>query len=133
MPFKVISRCLQAHRAKDWQQLRTLLHPDARIGVFASGGKPADPEDAIAAMAAAHEDTSYHADVGSVRVLDEHAVLLTGRVEFRSEEGRWIRAKRVWLYVVVDDLLFRSQVFESETEAQGAYSRLGIDLGVPSP
>jgi hypothetical protein len=127
----VVNQCLQAHRAEDWQQLRKLLHPDARIGVFAAGGKPGDPEDAIAAMEAAHEDTSYHADVKSVRELDEHAVLLTGHVEFRSKEGKWNRADRVWLYVVVDNLLFRSQVFESETEAQETYARLGIDLGVP--
>jgi hypothetical protein len=133
VPSRVVSQCLQAHRTRNWEQLRKLLHPDAQIGVFAAGGKPADPEAAIAAMEGAHEDTSYHADVAAVRTLDENAVLLTGRVEYRSTEGEWIRGERVWLYIVVDNLLYRSQVFETEAEAQETYARLGIDLGVPSP
>ena len=84
-------------------------------------------------MEAAQEDTSYHADVATVRTLDENAVLITSRVEYRSTEGEWIRAERVWLYIVVDNLLYRSRVFEAEAEAQETYARLGIDLGVPSP
>jgi uncharacterized protein DUF4440 len=131
VPSRIVSQCLQAHRTKDWEQLRTLLHPDAQIGVFTAGGKPADPDAAIAAMEAAHEDVSYHADVQSIRILDEHAVLLTGRVEYRSAEGKWVKADRVWLYVVLDDLLYRSQVFESERQAQETYVRLGSSLGVP--
>jgi hypothetical protein len=130
VPFRVVNQCLQAHRTKNWEQLRKLLHPDARIGVFAAGGAPGDPEDAIAAMEAAHEDTSYHADVDSMRMLDEHAVLLTGRVEYRSKEGKRIKEERVWLYVVVDTLLYRSQVFRTEVEAQEVYRQLGITLGV---
>jgi hypothetical protein len=32
--------------------------------------------------------------------------------------------------VVVDNLLYRSQVFRTEVEAQEAYRQLGITLGV---
>ena len=124
MPFRVVTECLNAHRAKDWQRLRELFHPEARIGVFAGGGAPGNPEEAIAAMATAHETLVYQADIESVRVL--------GYVQYRAEDERITRADKVWLYVVVDDKLFRSQVFETEAAAVGAYRRLGINLGVLS-
>ena len=84
-------------------------------------------------MATAHETLVYQADIKSVRVLDDHAVVLTGYVQYRAETERITRADKAWLYVVVDDRLFRSQVFETEAAAVGAYRRLGIDLGVSSP
>ena len=133
MPFSVITQCLRAHRAKDWQRLRELFHPQARIGVFANGGAPGDPEDAIAAMEAARESPVYGADIESVRVLDEHAAVLKGHVQHRAEDGRIVQAERAWLYVVVDDKLFRSQVFENERAAVEAYRLHGLDLGVASP
>ena len=133
MPLRVVTECLRAHRGQDWQQLREFLHPEARIGVFAGGGTPGNPEDAIAAMAAAHESLVYHADIKSVRVLDEHAVVLHGYVQHRSEHGRIVTAQKVWLYVVVDDKLFRSEVFETEAAALEAYRSLGITLGTSSP
>jgi hypothetical protein len=131
MPLRVVTQVLQAHRVKDWQGLRELLHPDAQIGVVAAGGKPGDPERAIAAMQAAHEDGIYGPEIKSSRVLDEHAVLLSGHVEYRSEQEGGLKAHRVWLYVIIDNLLYRSQVFESEEEARDAYNRLGVTLGVP--
>ena len=132
VPFRVVTECLNAHRAKDWQRLRELFHPEARIGVFAGGGAPRDPDDAIAAMETAHETLVYQADIDSVRVLDDHAVVLKGYVQYRAKDERIIKTDKVWLYVVVDDKLFRSQVFETEAAALEAYRRLGIDLGVSS-
>ena len=46
--------------------------------------------------------------------------------------GRIVQAERAWLYVVVDDKLFRSQVFENERAAVEAYRLHGLDLGVAS-
>ena len=80
----------------------------------------------------AHETLVYQADVDSVRVLDDHAVVLKGYVQYRDKDERIIKTDKVWLYVVVDDKLFRSQVFETEAAALEAYRRLGIDLGVSS-
>ena len=82
-------------------------------------------------MEAARESLVYDADIESVRVLDEHAAVLTGHVQHRAD-GRIVQAERVWLYVVVDDKLFRSQVFETERAAIETYRLLGIDLGVAS-
>lgn len=81
-------------------------------------------------MQAAHEDITYFANISSTRALDDHAVLLTGHVLHRSERGGPLKAERVWLYVVVENQLYRSQVFQTEVEAQEVYRRLGISLGV---
>ena len=130
MPLRLVTDCLHAHRGKDWDRLRELFHPDALIGVFVAGGEPGCPEEAIAAMQAAHEDTTYHADVRSARELDEHAVVLTGHVQHRTPDGRLRAEDRAWLYVVVDKKLYRSQVFADEASAVDTYRRLGVDLGV---
>jgi ketosteroid isomerase-like protein len=123
---------LRAHRAQDWEGLGELFHPDARIGVFAAGGEPGDPEDAITAMREAHQDLGYYAEIESARGLDDHAIVLKGYVQHASASGRPLRAERVWLYVVVDGKLFRSQVFEDEGLALETYRRHGLELGVPS-
>jgi len=125
-------KCLEAHRAQDWDELRRLFHPRAKIGVFAGGGLPSDPEKALADMKAAHSDVLYQADVQTARELDEHAVVLKGRVRYRLDAGGFIDAERSWLYVVVDGRLYRSQMFRTSTEAELAYTTYGLDLGVAS-
>ena len=124
----LVTQLLGAHRTKDWDLLRTLIHPEGKIGVFATGGTPADPETAIAAMKAAHEEVSYMADVDRVRVLDDHAMIVQGAVEHRRD-GRFVREAHAWLYVFVDGLLYRSEMFDSEQEARQAYAERGIELG----
>jgi hypothetical protein len=125
-------KCLEAHRAQDWDELRRLFHPRAKIGVFAGGGLPSDPEKALADMKSAHSDVLYQADVQTARELDEHAVVLKGRVRYRLDAGGFIDAERSWLYVVVDGRLYRSQMFRTSTEAELAYTTYGLDLGVAS-
>jgi len=91
-------------------------------------------------MAAAHESLVYHADIKSVRVLDEHAVVLHGYVQHRSEHGRIVTAQKVWLYVVVDDKPFllaeiKAALGERVTTVfvrQGHYARDGIERGAPA-
>lgn len=123
----LVTQLLGAHRRKDWDGLRKLIHPDAKIGVFAAGGKPVDVETAIAAMQTVHEDVSYRADVNATRVIDDHAVILQGAVE-RRREGRFVGESHAWLYVFIDGLLHRSEMFGSEQEAWRAYAERGIDL-----
>ncbi len=125
-------RCLDAHRAQDWDELRRIFHPRAKIGVFAGGGVPSDPEKALADMKDAHSDVLYQADVQTARELDEHAVVLKGRVRYRLDTGGFIDAERSWLYVVVDGQLYRSQMFRTSTAAEVAYATYGVDLGVAS-
>lgn len=127
-PLEVVHDCLAAHRSQDWERLRTLFHPEARIGTFAGGGAPDDPEKAIADMRRAHEDRMYGASVLRASELDERAALLEGRVRYRSDAG-FADVERCWLYVVLDGLLYRSQVFESAYEARATYQARGPTLG----
>jgi hypothetical protein len=126
-PIEVVQACLDAPGATDWDRLRQLFHSEARIGVFAGGGRPEDPETAIAAMQAAHEDVVYQASVATIRQLDEHAVLLQGRVRYVTASGgsptsgdsgstsSWTK--------------YRSAVFRSGEEALVAYETQGLRLG----
>jgi hypothetical protein len=129
-PASVARACLAAHRDQDWERLRTLFHPKARIGTFAGGGHPEEPETALRRLQMAHSDLIYHAEVGSLVELNEEAVLLKGSVRSRSPKGGWHATQRAWLYVVRGGLLYRSAVYETPHQARAEYERLGSTLGV---
>jgi hypothetical protein len=129
-PAEVARACLAAHRAQDWEKLRTLLHPNARIGTFTGGGRPQAPEEAIARLREAHEDHVYQARVSDMEELDDHAVVLEGGVRFR-DGGGWAQVERSWLYVVREGLLYRSAVYRTSDDARNEYEIRGPTLGVP--
>lgn len=129
-PTKVAWACLEAHRAQDWDRLRTLLHPNARIGTFAGGGRPEDPEAAIVRLREMHEDFLYQANVANMIELDAEAVVLEGRVQYRRNEG-WADTEQTWLYVIRQGLLYRSAVYRSSHHARAEYEMLGPTLGIP--
>jgi len=82
-------------------------------------------------MRSAHEsDVAYAADVSDLRQLDEHAVLLQGRVRYTAESGGFADVERFWLYVVVDGRVYRSAVFASANAAIAEYEAHGLTLGV---
>ena len=118
----VIHALLAAHRGADWDGVRRLLHPEARIGVFSTGGRPANPEDALEAMRQAHAQTTYTAYVNEIEELDGNGFLLLGRVRYPHESGGFADVERVWVYVLRDDLLYRSAMFPSALEARQAYA-----------
>ena len=121
-PSEVARACLDAHTAENWPKLRTLLHPDALIATFASGGRPENRD--------VHRDFVYHADVAQMVELDDQAVLLRGRVQYRDARDGVVDVERWWLYVVRDGLLYRSAVYESDDEARTEYGSDGPTLGV---
>jgi hypothetical protein len=129
-PTEVARACLAAHRAQDWETLRTLCHPNARIGVFAGGGRPQEVEDAIAVLREAHSDHLYEARAEEMVKLDDQAVVLEGSVRFRDRYG-WAQVERSWLYVVREGLLYRSAVCRSRDEARRKYDALDPTLGLP--
>jgi hypothetical protein len=128
-PLEVVNACLKAHRTTDWDRLRELFHPEARIGVFAGGGEPGDPEQAIAGMQRVHEDVVYQASVSTIRQLDGQALLLRGRVRYVTDSGGISDVERYWLYVVRDGRLFRSAMFKTAEDALAAYAERGPTLG----
>jgi hypothetical protein len=128
--LQTVHALLAAHRAHDWDGLRSLFHPRARIGVFAAGGRPEEPEEAIAAMRRAAGDIYYTARVSEITELDAGVVLLEGRVSYRDGTSV-VDVERTWLYVIEDGLLYRSQVFRSRSDARNAYATFSRTLGVP--
>ncbi len=110
--------------------MRTLFHPQARIGTFAGGGRPEESEKALTRLREAHQDFIYHADVTTMVELSEEAVVLDGRVQHRDGYGM-ADIERCWLYVVRDGLLYRSAVYRSSIEARTEYEVRGSTLGVP--
>ena len=130
-PSEVARACLAAHRAQDWEKLRSLFHPSARIGTFAGGGRPEEPEQALARLQEAHKDHIYEAKVEAMIELDDQAVLLDGGVRFRETDG-WAQSERSWLYVVREGLLYRSAMYRSSDEARNEYEALGPRLGIPT-
>ena len=128
-PALVAEACLAAHKRKDWAMLRTLFHPEALIGTFAGGGRPEKPELALSRLRDAHQDFIYHADVAHMIELDEQAVLLDGRVQYRDAYGM-ADVERSWLYVVRDGLLYRSAMYRTQSEARNEYASRGPTLGV---
>jgi len=128
-PSEVAQACLSAHRAQDWEKLRTFFHPNARIGTFAGGGRPEEPDRAIARLREAHQDFVYEANVSTMVELDAQAVLLDGGVRFR-EQGGWANMERSWLYVVREGLLYRSAMYRSSDEARNEYQARGPTLGI---
>jgi hypothetical protein len=128
-PIEVVNACLKAHRTTDWDRLRELFHPEARIGVFAGGGEPGDPGQAIADMQRVHQDVVYQASVSTIRELDEQAVLLRGRVRYVTDSGGISDVERYWLYVIREGRLYRSAVFKTAEAALHAYAEHGPTLG----
>jgi hypothetical protein len=129
-PSEVARACLAAHRAQDWEKLRRLFHPSARIGTFAGGGRPEKPEQALARLQGAHNDHIYEAKVEDMVELDDQAVLLDGGVRFRETNG-WAQVERSWLYVVREGLLYRSAMYRSSDQARNEYETRGPSLGIP--
>jgi hypothetical protein len=119
-PLELTEALLRAHRTQDWDYLRTLFHPDAKIGVFATGGAPEDPERAIQAMRQAHTDGVYSATADRISLLDDDVVMLEGFVRYRVPDGGIAFVERVWLYVIVDGLLHRSAMFKTQNDARAA-------------
>lgn len=128
-PALVAEACLAAHKRKDWATLRTLFHPDTLIGTFAGGGRPESPELALKRLRDAHQDFIYRADVAQMVELDEQAVVLDGRVQYRDAHGM-ADVERSWLYVVRDGLLYRSAIYRTQGEARNEYASRGPTLGV---
>jgi hypothetical protein len=125
-----VHACLQAHRTQNWDRLRELFHPGARIATFAGGGMPGHPEKAISDLREAHKDLAYAADVDNIYEIDDFAAVLRGHVRHHDVDGEVVVADRAWLYVTLDGLLYRSQLFMSTQEAREAYDDLGLTLGV---
>jgi ketosteroid isomerase-like protein len=131
----VAAKLAHVYRAKagDWDALRALYHPDARL-VTVTGGPEALPLDGlIAELRRASEDTWYSVKTTQSVVVDEHAVIFVGRMRRSVPGGGFEDAGHVWMLTVRDGLIYRQGVYGTADEASAAYQELGVSLGMSGP
>ena len=119
-------------RARDWAAMAALYHPHALIVTVTGGPDPLPADKLIAELQRASEDTWYTVTSWKTVGVDEHAVIVSGRMRRSVPRGGFEDAAHVWLLTVSDDLIYRQGVYGSEEEAADAYRRLGVSLGIPA-
>ncbi|HJU47303.1 MAG TPA: nuclear transport factor 2 family protein [Gaiellaceae bacterium] len=121
---------IDAWQARDWDQLRALFHPDARLETQAGGAAMLSGEETLRTLQQALRDGLYEPRVHEFTALDDRAVLLRGSARYRRPEGGFADTTRCWLYVFDGGLLHRSRLFGDASQAREAYAELGPSLGV---
>ena len=120
-------------RAGDWDALRALYHPDARLVTVTGGPEPLPVDGLISELQRASEDTWYSVKSTKAVVVDEHAVIFVGRMRRSVSGGGFEDAGHVWLLTVQDGLIYRQGVYGTAEEAAAAYQELGVSLGMSGP
>ena len=120
-------------RAGDWDALRALYHPDARLVTVTGGPEPLPVDGLISELQRASEDTWYSVNSTKAVVVDEHAVIFVGRMRRSVPGGGFEDAGHVWLLTVRDGLIYRQGVYGTAEEAAAAYEELGVGLGISGP
>lgn len=126
-PRVLLERLRSAADAGDWEQVRSLCHPEARMVLRISDGRALSLDEALDLLRAEddareHEPTHYYVDD-----LDERAAISLGSVVRGGAQKHLC-----WLLTFVDGLVYRQALFHSLSEAQEAYAELGLELGMPS-
>jgi ketosteroid isomerase-like protein len=128
----VVAKLERAYRARegDWSALRALYHPDARLMMVTGGPDPLTVDGLFSQLAQATQDTWYSVKTTKTLVIDEHAVVLVGRMRRSVPGGGFEDAGHVWLLTVRDGLIYRQGVYSTAEEAAAAYQVLGVSLGI---
>jgi hypothetical protein len=128
----VIAELSRAFAARNWRAMEALYHPDALIMTVTGGPEPLGAGAVIAELERASDDIWYSVSADETVVLDEHAVVVVGRMRRTVHRRGFEDASHVWLLTVVDGLIYRQGVYLRSQEAVAAYRRLGVSLGLPS-
>ncbi len=128
-PGQRVERLREAADTRDWDLLRSLCHPDARLVLRMTEGAALALDDALAVLradaeAGAYEPTHYYIDD-----LDESAAIAVGSVMGPHDQ----KPKHLcWLLTFRDGLLYRQALHETSNEAEELYRKLGLELGITS-
>ncbi len=125
-PRILLERLRTAADAGDWDGVRSLCHPDARLVLQVSDGRPLSLDEALVllraeAEAGEHEPAHYY-----VNDLDDRAAIALGYVARQGTEKHLC-----WLLTFVEGLVYRQALFRSLSDAQAAYDEFGLELGMP--
>jgi len=124
-PSTLLENVRAAADAHDWERLRSLCHPDARLVLRFSGGRALSVDDALDVLRLEAEAGAPEPMHSYVDTIDERAAIAAGTV-VRETSARYL----CWLLTFVDGLLYRQALFGSIGEARSAYAELGVDLGM---
>ena len=114
----------------DWRAIRALYHPDARILTVMGGATPLTADELVERLELASQDFVYSVNGSPPVPLDQHAVIVTGRMRRRLPQGGFEDAGHLWVLTVVDGLIYRQGVYHDQQSAIDAYHQLGISLGL---
>jgi hypothetical protein len=128
----VIAELSRTFAARNWRALEKLYHPDALIMTVTGGPEPLRAGAVIAELERASGDMWYSVSAEETVTLDEHAVVVVGRMRRTVQRRGFEDASHVWLITVVDGLIYRQGVYLRSDEAVAAYERLGVSLGLTS-
>jgi hypothetical protein len=115
---------------RDWSAMRALYHPDALLRTVTGGPKPLSADELLIELEHASRSTWYSVSSEPAVALDEHAVMMRGRMRRDLPDAGFEDAGHVWLLTVRDELIFRQGVYRSTEEAAAAYCQYGVSLGM---
>jgi hypothetical protein len=127
---EVVGQLSRVFATRDWSAMRALYHPDALVLTVTGGPTPLAADAVVDELERASQDFIYFVTGSDPDPIDEHAVVITGRIRRRMPQGGFEDAAHVWLLTVRDGLLYRQGVYRTPEEARAAYDRLGVGLGV---
>jgi hypothetical protein len=130
---EVVAELFRAFNARDWQALRRIYHPAALIFTVTGGPAPLTAGEIVSELERAASEVMYSVHGEPPVPLDEHAVMITGRMRRRMPSGGFEDAGHVWLLTTRDDLVYRQAVHRDTASAQASYALDGVTLGVPDP
>jgi hypothetical protein len=129
----VVAELFRAFAARDWRAMRMLYHPKALIFTVTGGPEPLVASQVIRELERASKEFAYAVTASETVEVDEHAVIVSGRMRRRLPEGGFEDAAHVWLLTACEGLIYRQGVYRNRDEAASAYERLGTSLGLTDP
>ena len=126
----VVAELSRIFPRRDWRAIRALYHPDALIVTVMGGATPLTADELVGQLELASEDIVYSVNGSPPAPLDDHAVIVTGRMRRRLPQGGFEDAGHLWLLTTVDGLIYRQGVYRDQQAAVDAYQQLGIGLGL---
>ena len=110
-------RLWTAARKRNWELVRTLMHPNAELQTGVASDQLLNRELAVTATEVAVAADMYDPKLNSFETLDQHTALVAGKALYRHSSDLVEERRTVWLFTFEDDLLVRSHVFHSIPEA----------------
>jgi hypothetical protein len=110
---------VSAWQARDWDRLRSLLHPEGTFEPTTAGGRFVDAEDLVGSLEAADRTVFSVCGLTYEKLADDFAIA-AGYVRHLHERGHSL-TRAVWLIEVRDGLAYRSTPFRSRKSALTEY------------